>query len=131
MREWVLVVALGAGLAGCQTAAETKLEVLTPTALTQQQVAALHDGVRRTLKDPGSAQFGEHRAGLNEKGGIVACGWVNAKNSYGGYTGKQPYLALYLSDTGKFYAQSIGATEIRNTVILKTCADSGLPLPVL
>lgn len=43
--------------------------------------------VKSELKDPESAQF----QNLEEYGSIV-CGEVNAKNSYGGYSGFKPFI---------------------------------------
>lgn len=43
---------------------------------------AMMDRVRSELKDPASAQFK-----LYSQGDDYLCGEVNAKNSYGGYTG--------------------------------------------
>ncbi len=46
--------------------------------------AAIERSVKSILKDPDSSQFrhlGEH------------CGWVNAKNSFGGYTGFTRFIA--------------------------------------
>ncbi len=44
--------------------------------------------VRRGLKDPDSANFEDVKAYPKEQ---VACGKVNAKNSYGGYTGFEDF----------------------------------------
>ena len=44
-----------------------------------------------TLKDPDSRRIDY---GSNPYGSLV-CGTVNAKNSYGGYTGKQPFHAYF------------------------------------
>lgn len=54
---------------------------------------AVQDGVRKSLKDPSSAEFGSYKAtrSLGPDGAIVVCGTVNAKNSFGGYTGHLPY----------------------------------------
>jgi len=43
------------------------------------------------LKDPESARYADVRKA--EKGGMV-CGWVNSKNSYGGYVGFQPFFVV-------------------------------------
>ncbi|WP_349985831.1 hypothetical protein ABRP17_009660 [Stenotrophomonas sp. WHRI 8082] len=48
--------------------------------------------VRRELKDPDSAQFKDVRANYTEEFGLVACGRVNAKNSYGGYMGSRRFV---------------------------------------
>jgi hypothetical protein len=46
------------------------------------------DAVRARLKDPESAQFQNQR--VSAKG--AACGEVNAKNGFGGYTGFKRYI---------------------------------------
>lgn len=53
------------------------------------QFEAAKRAVIARLKDPDSAQFRNLRIG---KGDIV-CGEVNARNSYGGMTGFQPFFA--------------------------------------
>ena len=51
---------------------------------------AIEEEVRSELRDPGSAQF-QH---LNYKGGDFYCGYVNAKNGFGGYGGKRMFLVM-------------------------------------
>lgn len=72
--------------------------------------AALNVAVQTYLKDPGSAQFqiGTPRAGYCKQGwlrgnGIAWKGWavnvlINARNSYGGYTGFTPHTALFVGN---------------------------------
>lgn len=43
----------------------------------------VRETVKAELKDPGSAQF----KGVKQTNPGYWCGWVNAKNAYGGYTG--------------------------------------------
>jgi hypothetical protein len=43
------------------------------------------DDVRKALNDPYSARF----RGIKRTGPKSFCGWVNAKNAYGGYAGDQ------------------------------------------
>jgi len=57
----------------------------TPDEAFAQRVEA---DVRRSLKDPDSAKFEDVKAYAKEQ---VACGKVNAKNSYGGYTGAEDF----------------------------------------
>lgn len=45
------------------------------------------DQVRALLRDPDSAKF----KGVKETGHYSFCGWVNAKNAFGGYAGYQPF----------------------------------------
>jgi len=49
------------------------------------------EAVTAALKDPDSAQFGEVVAVSND-GTPVVCGSVNAKNSFGGFTGEQSFV---------------------------------------
>lgn len=45
------------------------------------------------LKDPSSAEFKEVFFNETQKGGPVACGQVNSKNSLGAYTGFQRFIS--------------------------------------
>lgn len=55
-------------------------------------IAAAQDIVRSRLKDPDSAQFQNDRISTFA-GKSVACGEVNANNSFGGKTGFKRYIA--------------------------------------
>ena len=50
--------------------------------------------VTSQLKDPESARFGEIWALKGSNGHKCVCGYVNAKNSFGGYTGKKMFTLL-------------------------------------
>lgn len=61
-----------------------------------------HALVEAQLRDPDSAVFDDQRSWLQEPNVVVrrlagkpviVCGWVNAKNGYGGMTGDQVYIA--------------------------------------
>lgn len=56
--------------------------------------------VKDSLKDPESAKFSSFFHASSENEGYV-CGDVNAKNSYGGYTGKKPYFIYIETNDGK------------------------------
>ena len=66
-----------------------------PYADTGKQMAWIRiskDAVRAKLKDPDSADF--RSVNFYAGGGTpVVCGEVNAKNSFGGFTGFEPFLA--------------------------------------
>lgn len=57
----------------------------------EQAIAA----VKQKLKDPDSAKFKNLRP-MGEGGGY--CGWVNARNSYGGYAG---FAVFYVNSKGE------------------------------
>ena len=73
--------------------------------------------VRSALKDPTSAQFEDVRAADGE--GVV-CGLVNAKNSYGGYTG----FKIFLSNEGQVFIDN-GSLSI-NSMIRSECSKLDL-----
>lgn len=63
----------------------------TSIPVSQSVVERAKRAVTAVLKDPESAKFGyiyPSAAMIN-----VACGTVNAKNSFGGYTGEQKFIA--------------------------------------
>jgi hypothetical protein len=47
--------------------------------------------VRASLRDPGSAKFRDVRA-AGPDSALVVCGYVNAKNGLGGFTGDTPFV---------------------------------------
>lgn len=51
--------------------------------------------VRTRLKDPDSAIFGHTTRHLVSDGKNVACGTVNSKNGFGGYSGEKRFVYMY------------------------------------
>ena len=51
------------------------------------------DNVKKSLKDPDSADFRSEFASKLSNGALVLCGEVNAKNAFGGYTGFKRFIA--------------------------------------
>lgn len=58
-----------------------------------ETIVAAERAVRGELKDPDAAQFKDVRANYTEEFGVVACGRVNAKNEFGGYTGFRRFVS--------------------------------------
>lgn len=76
----------------------------------EQLVARVESEIRARMKDPDSTQF---RPGFADAKKKIVCGEVNAKNSYGGYTGFENYSyyngRLHLqSDNPKAYLLGSG-----------------------
>jgi hypothetical protein len=147
------ILALAVALCGCQTTNETvpvptataapvslnptapgpssppiadQMRVIAQVQLSPVEQAAWFNSVRSTLKDPESARFGKTVAGKTAKGVMVVCGWVNAKNSFGGYTGQQPFTGVYMSNQNRFEVLPQDGSEIQQRITLKVCADDGL-----
>lgn len=82
-------------LSSCTTLPPSLQKAGTPAVLTADEVKMVQAGVSARLKDPASAIFtGETRAAKAADGEITACGLVNGKNSFGGYTGASLYMAI-------------------------------------
>ncbi|NVJ95660.1 MAG: hypothetical protein HWD91_08740 [Marivivens sp.] len=75
---------------------------------------SLKEAVSNSLKDPDSARFGNYTAFHTIADGQqvdVVCGYVNGRNSFGGYTGMTPYIALGLD--GIFVSVTISEYAMR------------------
>lgn len=82
----LLVTALAAVfLTGCATHTPTPLPPVSVTTPSEQERAQIISIVLKGLNDPDSAKFGDILV-IDQKGACVA---VNAKNTFGGYTGYQ------------------------------------------
>ena len=86
--------------------------------------------VKALLKDPDSAKF--KWPAPTEFG--LYCGWVNAKNSYGGYTGFEPFMVLGgvgdgPKSDGSFlvFQTTIGSGDDLLTVV-KMCSEHGFDM---
>jgi hypothetical protein len=90
-------IADSAARLACFDALSSKPKAKTPLAKASgpkqiDDIAMAKRAVVRDLKDPASAQFGEVYRGPGAPGYAVVCGGVNAKNSYGGYTGMTAFV---------------------------------------
>lgn len=105
-----------------------------PVALTPGMSEAVEKGVRESLKDPDSARFGVKLAAIDGKGSTIVCGMVNAKNSYGGFTGEQPYYGL-LTEFGNasksvqiFSTVAVGGDSYKIQAIRQMCRRIGITI---
>lgn len=97
--------------------------------LTEAQREAVHAGVRHRLKDPASAMFGPVVAGRRSDGRIPVCGYVNARNSFGGYTGSRVYTGFLPIIQGIALPASVaafGEDATGDTIVRRMCAEMGL-----
>lgn len=94
------------------------------TALAQDPPALDEVALRaafKDLKDPASAQF-RHIRYKADKGAWTMCGEVNAKNSYGAFTGFQKFQGVASNPGGKtaYWVGPVGA------IAQQLCAEDGL-----
>jgi hypothetical protein len=134
-------IACAALLSGCYATATPPPVVEAPAPqlsadrlreLTPAEKAILSKGFAGGLKDPDSAKFQWTRIpkALPNDGMIDYCGLVNAKNSYGGYIGAQPFIGTIQVSKGKIVAGAVGAvgdpTPMYREILPKMCRDKGL-----
>lgn len=104
-----------------------------PYKLTKSDTAEIERSVRRELKDPESARFKGFLA-TKTKGGATVCGFVNAKNSYGGYTGFVPFSGYLIkarkTTTGQMVPYlslvTIGGTRNDLFAVRSICLKDGI-----
>lgn len=84
--------------------------------------------MRRSLKDPDSARFGDVMAARAADGTTIVCGYVNARNSFGGYVGMQPFSGVLgdLQGTPVFVAAGMGGSRSSTYAVRTYCAENGL-----
>ncbi|WP_025659768.1 hypothetical protein [Rhizobium sp. IBUN] len=123
--------------AGCGMRQEASAERTPPQApsasagkyrLSGTEQLAVQTGVRRALKDPVSAIFGGMAAARDKEGFVYVCGSVNAKNSFGGYIGHQPYFGMLVGNGPRvgFAVAGLGGVKTESEAILKVCRDRGI-----
>jgi len=95
----------------------------TPYSLTPSQLAVAKDAVAYLMKDPGSAQFRNVRA-MDRAGSVSVCGEVNAKNSYGGYGGFNPFTVYFDPATNRASGATVSSDNDgrAQAFILAKCA---------
>jgi hypothetical protein len=93
--------------------------------LSGTEQTAVQTGVRRGLKDPLSAIFGGMAAARDKDGFVYVCGLVNAKNSFGGYIGQQPYFGMLIGNGPNvgFVVAGLGGSKSDSEAVLKVCHE--------
>lgn len=76
-------------------------------------------GLKEHLRDPDSARLSKLKASKHDSGSLIACGFVNAKNAFGGYAGKQPFIGIIAN--GKFELYQIGDDKLYSLMVTSNC----------
>jgi len=122
MKKHIFALAL---LAGCQTAPQTAaIEPGAAYTLSESEQAAVKRGVIAMLKDPESARFEGLRASKDSEGVVMVCGYVNARNSFGGYAGNQAFTGVLYN--GQFGVGGLANDSAVTNVIRQKCAEGGI-----
>jgi hypothetical protein len=98
----------------------------TPSPLSAKDTAAIKAGVTKVLRDPASAQFGEFAAVTTSDGTRKACGYVNSKNGFGGYSGMNLFIGSFSGSN--FTPTDIGSDETDLRIMRGFCAQAGISI---
>jgi hypothetical protein len=101
---------------------------LHPVKLSPSQLEAVKKGVARDMKDPESVRLNEVLLAAEDGGTIHVCGYVNAKNSYGGYVGEKPFYAMGTKTANVFTSMMVGDDAAGATIARQACAKYGMTL---
>lgn len=93
-----------------------------PRELETDAKVIIRDGVARSLRDPASARFRWNPM----SDATIYCGFVNARNAYGGYGGFQLFMVMLEAD-GSFFKVDISSPSdgLMAPVIERMCQDRG------
>lgn len=85
-------------LAAAENGADKQLSVAEKKARQEKwfgakTIVAAKKAASAQFKDPNSAQFKDVYANYTDAYDVVACGYVNAKNSFGAYTGYKAFVS--------------------------------------
>ena len=108
-------------LAGGVHAQSTEARAATP-----QEESAVTAALKDSLKDPDSAKVSGVKISADGK---TACGFVNAKNSFGGYTGNSAFYAMgFKNKSGEPVFAIVGVDSGGLTASAEMCAKDGVRL---
>jgi len=104
--------------------------------LTEPERLAVEKTIRDEMKDPDAAKF-YHQDFPYPDSTFTYCGYVNGKNSYGAYAGKQLFATFVAVNKDKevvaasFDINSQTGEPLDQSVISSLCASAGYDIPVL
>jgi hypothetical protein len=93
-----LVICAALVVSGCQTTTQSAPpeEVGPARELTEREIKVISGGLAVDLKDPASVSFWWSwiKPPVDPNGAVTYCAALNARNSFGGYIGRSPFIAV-------------------------------------
>lgn len=86
------------------------LPAVVPVTVEDPEIGAAKELIRARLKDPSSVIFGDVVIKVDRSGKRYACGFFNARNSFGGYSGMGPFV-VDLADKDAHEVTEKGGTD--------------------
>lgn len=126
-------ISIALTLAGCVPRQEVprakpSIEAGVPIELSPSDIIAVKAGVAKSLKDPDSARFGTIRAARAADGTTHVCGFVNARNSFGGFAGESPFIGILTTSLPIkiFLPAQISSGHVEAESALELCRNYGI-----
>ncbi len=97
--------------------------------LTESQTSIVHDGVRKMIANPGTAQFKPAQAvTLQGKPGIHVCGYVSHKPQESSALAELPFYVELREENGQTLAHrgQVGLDEAKRAKVKFVCRHSGV-----
>lgn len=116
--------------AGFRVLAATLIAAFTATLradeapLDEEQNAEVLEALEDILIDPDSAVLSELKAATSANGTLSVCGFVNAKNRFGGYTGNKPFFGSFRSNG--FEVRTFGDDRDTVSMVENRCQMFGI-----
>jgi hypothetical protein len=125
MKQFALLAVLA--LTACASAPPKIDHTYAPHQMTAAETKSFEAGLRNSMKDPDSTRIGNVYASRSASTNTIAiCGYVNAKNSYGGYSGDKPFVGAMVGDT--FILQLVDNSEFGVKLIRDQCRERQVPI---
>ena len=87
--------------------------------------AAVMQSINDKLRDSETARW--RWPDVPETSGLTYCGWLNAKNAYGAYTGYRPYAVILDKGAKGWFSRlvSLAEREAVEVIVRSQCAAKG------
>jgi len=128
--KWLVAIALLSGCVSVPLNPDAK-----PYTLTDSEQQIVEKSVKEVLIDPPSALFNDDfRAAKSTDGSIFVCGYVNAKNRFGGYTGNKMFTGIMNNDPSgnrgtQFGVDLLEGPSYGRQIVINTCKKRGVSPP--
>lgn len=102
----------------------------TPAQVAENAIDDAKTRIAATMKDPESVRFADLTSSSKD-GTSIVCGWINAKNSYGGYVGFTPFIVTdtYVAVRSKEPRSSFASNRAKFDEVWTSCTpDDDQPL---
>jgi len=95
-----------------------------PETLSMQQAQAVSTAFEGVLIDHKSAELSDLKSATSANGTLSVCGYINAKNRFGGYTGKLPFFGSFRGEA--FELRTVGQDRDTLHQVMNRCQMFGI-----